>query len=123
MSASLLDLAGLKEPPATDVEDGAIVLDARAWEALVSAASLFRRAGGLVLPEWWASLSPVEQLALVEAGDRLSASVAAAMGVAGQGPRGAAAALSRVDGGRALLRLELEEAAGRVASSAAGEGA
>lgn len=108
---SLWELAALEERPSDFAvgADGTVDAAEVEWVALCAAADLFLRAGGGVLPGWWARLTPLERLAMVDAGDRLAAARAVAIGTASASPGGAAAVASRLDGGRVRLRSLLQQ--------------
>ena len=82
-----------------------------AYAALVRTAEAFLRAGGAVSLADLAGLLPEERVALAVAAERLAADRAAALGLAAQGPLGAAEVLAAVDGGAARRRVLLERAA------------
>lgn len=119
----LFRLAGLPAAPAYSLRDGGreVECDERTWLELSSAAEMLARAGVALTPDWYAVQSPVERAALMDAQDRLWAARAGAIGTATQGRAQAAHVLSRADGGRAAVRVELAEAALRGAREAAGQ--
>lgn len=100
--------------------DGAIDAQHGEWVALCAAADLFLRAGGTVSPGWWLRLTPLERLALVDSGDRLSAARAVAVGTATL-PGGAESVASRVDGGTSRLRCLLQREVSAVAAEVRGQ--
>lgn len=117
----LHQIAQLEHAPEFSVDQaGELVVDSGVWAVLVACANRFARAGGVTTPEWFAAQSLPEQLALVEAHDRLWAARASAIGTASQSHVDSARVLAPADGGKAALRLELYEAARRGAIEAAG---
>lgn len=101
--AALRARLGLWRAPA-DVPDDVAALLTRAAEA-------FLRAGGSVTARVWLGLSVPERGALVAAGNRLRADVAAGVGWASQGRQEALAMYGLLDGGRLAGTVGLEVAA------------
>lgn len=117
----LWEMAALEARPSdfSVSPDGSIDAEQAEWLSLVAAADLFLRAGGTVSPGWWLRLTPLERLALVDAGDRLSAARAVAFGAASTG--GVADVASRIDGGAARLRCLLQREVSAVAAEVRGQ--
>lgn len=117
----LYELAGQAEAPvATPIKGapGSLEVAESTWNALVEQGRALARAGAQVTPEWWAAQSSIERLAMIEGHDRAWAERATAIGTAAHGRREAAQVLSRADGGRAALDVQLDEAAERLAREA-----
>lgn len=113
-------LCGMDTPPKLARVNGALEASQEDWDALVLGAMSWMRAGQPD-PEWWDAQRPIERLALAEAGDQVWADRCAGIGMAAQGPQGAAAVFSRKDGGKAALQLNLQAMAARLAEQTRGQ--
>lgn len=122
MSWELHKIAGLEEHPTTSVdpETGIASVSEADWLALVDAAEVYLRAGGLVGLAAWAVQSPLERQAWATAGDRIWAARAVAIGRAAVDREAAAEVLAIQDGGKARVRLSLEQAVEATVRSAGG---
>jgi hypothetical protein len=97
---NLLRLTGFAQAPTREkVGD-------KGMAALVAAAEQMLRAGVVLTTDFWSGCEDYEREALALAGDRLAADRATLMGIASQGPRGAALLTAHRDGGAALEAVE-----------------
>ena len=122
MSWELHKIAGLEKHPTTSVdpETGIASVSGADWLALVDAAEVYLRAGGQVGLAAWAVQSPIEQQAWAMAGDRIWADRIVALSEAIRSREVAAAVRSVKDGGKAQVRLSLEQAVEATVRSAGG---
>lgn len=108
----------MSEPIESWIFDVTEDLDTQRFEAETRYAEMFLRARGRPTVDEWARMTPLAALALAAAGDRLEAQRLLDEQIASGGLEGAAAVISKVDGGALHQRLLLRAAVAR----AAGEG-
>lgn len=117
-STRLHNLAGVELK--VSVDGNSVSLSAESWGRLLEHAELWHHAG-CPDPVWWSTQSPVEQLALAEAGRRVWAQRAAEFAQAAGAPISSwARVMSRKDGGLSWARAKLASAADRAAAATSG---